>query len=145
MTFSLIPLTTQQGPLYLRELVLNHASETDTGRVYSVRYPKVNFVGMMTYDGDTGLPAHFLIAPPSINHVSGQYLCGSGVTTFAVSETQKFGHVTFFWNGNRSGYINDKLETYFEVRNSPRTVTQMIVNSAACQGGDFNAMMLVTV
>jgi len=41
-------------------------------------------------------------------------LCCS-VTSFAISETQKFGHVTYFWNGNRSGYIDEKLEKYFEV------------------------------
>lgn len=26
------------------------------------------------------------------------------------------GHVTFFWNGNRSGYLNPKLEKFEEVR-----------------------------
>lgn len=31
------------------------------------------------------------------------------------SETQKFGHVTFFWNGNRSGKIDETLETYHEI------------------------------
>jgi hypothetical protein len=77
---------------------------------------QVLFVGMMQYDGDLLLPKNFLVPPPEINHVSGQYLVGSGVKTFAVSETQKFGHVTFFWNGNRSGYFDSKLETYLEVR-----------------------------
>lgn len=31
------------------------------------------------------------------------------------SETVKFGHVTFFWNGNRSGYFNPEMEEYVEV------------------------------
>ena len=31
------------------------------------------------------------------------------------SETVKFGHVTFFWNGNRSGYFNEGLEEYVEI------------------------------
>jgi hypothetical protein len=75
---------------------------------------------MMQYDGDLLLPKNFLVPPPEINHVSGQYLVGSGVSTFAVSETQKFGHVTFFWNGNRSGYFNSSLETYLEVRAASR-------------------------
>jgi 2,3-bisphosphoglycerate-independent phosphoglycerate mutase len=44
-----------------------------------------------------------------------QYLCAAGVRSFAVSETQKFGHVTYFWNGNRSGYIDPTLETYVEI------------------------------
>jgi 2,3-bisphosphoglycerate-independent phosphoglycerate mutase len=31
------------------------------------------------------------------------------------SETVKFGHVTFFWNGNRSGYFDETKEEYVEV------------------------------
>lgn len=81
------------------------------------RYPKnLRFVGMMQYDGDLQLPKNYLVPPPEIQNVSGQYLAANGVSTFACSETQKFGHVTFFWNGNRSGYIDAKLETYLEVR-----------------------------
>lgn len=76
----------------------------------------MRFSGIMQYDGDLHLPTNFIVPPPVINHVSGQYLCGSGKRTFAISETQKFGHVTFFWNGNRSGFFNDELETFLEAR-----------------------------
>lgn len=31
------------------------------------------------------------------------------------SETVKFGHVTFFWNGNRSGCFNSEKEEYVEI------------------------------
>uniref|UniRef100_A0A7R9VFU8 phosphoglycerate mutase (2,3-diphosphoglycerate-independent) n=1 Tax=Chlamydomonas euryale TaxID=1486919 RepID=A0A7R9VFU8_9CHLO len=80
------------------------------------RYPKdLKFVGMMQYDGDLRLPANFLVPPPEILNVSGEYLAKNGISTFACSETQKFGHVTFFWNGNRSGYFDSNLETYLEV------------------------------
>lgn len=79
----------------------------------------LKFVGMMQYDGDLLLPANFLVPPPEIHKTSGEYLVHNGISTFACSETQKFGHVTFFWNGNRSGYFDSKLETYLEVR-SPR-------------------------
>jgi 2,3-bisphosphoglycerate-independent phosphoglycerate mutase len=79
------------------------------------RWPKTLFVGMMQYDGDLRLPARFLVPPPAIDHVSGQYLAGAGVRTFACSETQKFGHVTFFWNGNRSGFFDEDLETFVEI------------------------------
>lgn len=37
------------------------------------------------------------------------------VNFFVNSETVKFGHVTFFWNGNRSGYFNADLEEYVEI------------------------------
>ncbi len=53
--------------------------------------------------------------PPAIDRVISEYLCAEKVKTFAVSETQKFGHVTYFWNGNRSGYINESLEKYVEI------------------------------
>ncbi len=75
------------------------------------RVPRTKFVGMMQYDGDLHLPAHYLIPPPAIGKTSGEWLSKNGLRTFACSETQKFGHVTFFWNGNRSGYFDDKLET----------------------------------
>jgi len=79
------------------------------------RYPKVVFAGMMQYDGDLKLPSRFLVQPPVINRTVSEYLCAAGIKSFAISETQKFGHVTYFWNGNRSGYIDEKLETYIEI------------------------------
>jgi len=39
----------------------------------------------------------------------------TSVNFFVNSETVKFGHVTFFWNGNRSGYFNADLEEYVEI------------------------------
>jgi hypothetical protein len=47
------------------------------------------------------------------------------------SETQKFGHVTFFWNGNRSGYFDEKLETYVEVRGRGRECAELALAELA--------------
>ncbi len=80
-----------------------------------VRTPQICFSGMMTYDGDTNLPPRILVRPPTIDRTMGQYLCATGVKQLACSETQKFGHVTYFWNGNRSGYIDERCEKYVEV------------------------------
>jgi 2,3-bisphosphoglycerate-independent phosphoglycerate mutase len=80
-----------------------------------VRRPDVFYAGMMEYDGDAKIPKHFLVEPPAIDRTIGQYLCAEGVTSFAISETQKYGHVTYFWNGNNSGYIDPALETYVEI------------------------------
>lgn len=77
--------------------------------------PTVCFAGMLQYDGDALVPKRYLVAPPAIDRTMSEYLCAEGVRSFAVSETQKFGHVTYFWNGNRSGYIDESLETYIEV------------------------------
>ena len=79
------------------------------------RVPNVVYAGMMEYDGDLHVPKRFLTSPPSIDRVQGEYLCAMGVRTLAVSETQKYGHVTYFYNGNRSGKIDEKLEDYIEV------------------------------
>ena len=78
-------------------------------------HPDVYFAGMLQYDGDALIPKRYLVEPPTIDHTISEYLCAAGVRSFAVSETQKFGHVTYFWNGNRSGYIDRSLETYVEV------------------------------
>jgi 2,3-bisphosphoglycerate-independent phosphoglycerate mutase len=50
-----------------------------------------------------------------IDRTISQLLANSGVSQYAMSETQKFGHVTYFWNGNRSGKFNDRTETYEEI------------------------------
>ncbi len=77
--------------------------------------PDVLFAGMMQYDGDLHLPKRYLVAPPNIDRTMGEYLARNEVTQFACSETQKFGHVTYFWNGNRSGAFDPNLETYVEI------------------------------
>jgi 2,3-bisphosphoglycerate-independent phosphoglycerate mutase len=87
-----------------------------------VRVPKVKFAGLMLYDGDLSIPRVFLVPPPHISHTSSEYLAKSGATVFACSETQKFGHVTYFWNGNRSGKFDERLETYLEIPSDPTSV-----------------------
>ncbi len=77
--------------------------------------PKVFYAGMMQYDGDLQLPARFLVAPPAIDRTMGEFLAASSVRTFACAETQKFGHVTFFFNGNRSAAFDAELETWHQV------------------------------
>jgi 2,3-bisphosphoglycerate-independent phosphoglycerate mutase len=85
-------------------------SEFDRGPL-----PDILYAGMMEYDGDTHIPPNYLVQPPAIERTISEYLCAEKIKTFAVSETQKYGHVTYFWNGNRSGYINESLEMYSEI------------------------------
>ena len=80
-----------------------------------VRVPKVLFAGMLEYDGDLHIPKNYLVSPPEITNTMGEYFADTGIPVLAISETQKYGHVTYFWNGNRSGKFNDELETYIEV------------------------------
>lgn len=77
--------------------------------------PNVKFAGMMQYDGDLMIPKKYLVSPPGIDRTMGEYLVHSGVRQMAISETQKFGHVTYFFNGNRSGKFDEAVEDYVEV------------------------------
>lgn len=90
-------------------------SEKDFAEFDRGPLPDIFYAGMMEYDGDAHIPPNFLVEPPAIDRVISEYLCAEGVKTFAVSETQKFGHVTYFWNGNRSGYIDESCEKYVEI------------------------------
>lgn len=78
-------------------------------------YTGVRFAGMLEYDGDLKIPTHYLVQPPVIRDTLTEVLCRHGIREYALSETQKFGHVTYFWNGNRSGKVDESLETYEEI------------------------------
>ena len=78
-------------------------------------YTGVDFAGMLEYDGDLKIPTHYLVQPPVIKNTLTELLCAHNLREYAVSETQKYGHVTYFWNGNRSGKVSEELETYEEI------------------------------
>lgn len=88
------------------------------------RKPEVFYAGMMQYDGDAKIPDNYLVEPPAIDNTLGEFFCGTGLRSYAISETQKYGHVTYFWNGNKSGYIDDTLETYVEIASDKVTFDQ---------------------
>ena len=99
-----------------RMVEITQAFESDSFSAFDRgKRPKVFYAGMMQYDGDAMIPRHFLVEPPQIDSTLGEVMCAHGIRQFACSETQKYGHVTYFWNGNRSGYFNEKLETYVEI------------------------------
>lgn len=78
-------------------------------------YQGVKFAGMLEYDGDLKIPQNYLVQPPVITNTLTEVLCAAGIHEYALSETQKYGHVTYFWNGNRSGKVCPELEDYEEI------------------------------
>ncbi len=99
-----------------RALEISRAFDSETLPEFDrKRRPKVEYAGMMEYDGDLHIPNQFLVNPPSIDRTMAEYLCASGVKQFSISETQKFGHVTYFFNGNKSGKFDEGLEEYVEI------------------------------
>ncbi|MBR3671552.1 MAG: 2,3-bisphosphoglycerate-independent phosphoglycerate mutase [Spirochaetia bacterium] len=102
-----------------RALEMTRAFETPEGGDLPfdrLRVPKVEYAGMMEYDGDLHIPHQFLVSPPAIDRTMGEYLTASGVHLMAISETQKYGHVTYFFNGNKLGKFDEKLEDYIEIK-----------------------------
>ena len=117
------------------------------------RGPRLNvmYAGMMQYDGDALIPQKYLVNPPGIDRTMGEYLARAGVKQLAISETQKFGHVTYFFNGNRSGKFNDSLEEYVEIPSDiipyeerpwmkAAEITDRVIE--AVQGGEYKFIRL---
>ena len=121
--------------------------EPDFSRFERVRSPQVTYAGMLQYDGDLQLPKRFLVTPPAIRDTSGEWFSKAGLSQFACSETQKFGHVTYFWNGNRSSKFEG--ETWQEVPSDvvpfeqrPWMKSAEIADAmiAALQGGQYQLL-----
>ena len=109
-------------------------------------YTGVAFAGMLQYDGDLNIPKRYLVQPPVIQNTLTEVLCRAGIREYALSETQKFGHVTYFWNGNRSDKVDPELEVYEEIPSDiipfeqapamkSREITEKMVQAMA--GGQF--------
>ena len=100
-----------------RSIEISKAFESgaDFDKFDRVRVPSVLYAGMLEYDGDLHIPSRYLVSPPEITNTMGEYLASTGLSQLAISETQKYGHVTYFWNGNKSGKFDEALETYIEV------------------------------
>lgn len=111
--------------------------------------PNVFYAGMMEYDGDTHVPNHFLVNPPEIDRTLSEYLCATGIKSLAISETQKYGHVTYFFNGNRTGKFDETLETYIKIPSDIVPFEQRpwmqcaIITDRVCQAIDNNEFQFI--
>jgi 2,3-bisphosphoglycerate-independent phosphoglycerate mutase len=100
-----------------RAIELSQAFEhgSDFDKFDRERVPDVYFAGMALYDGDTNTPASYLVGPESVDTTVSEIIASAGIAQWAGAETQKFGHITYFWNGNRSNKFDQELETYVEI------------------------------
>ena len=89
--------------------------EDDFDKFDRGRRPDVEYAGMMEYDGDLKIPKQYLVSPPSIDRTMSEFLVQEKVRMLAISETQKYGHVTYFFNGNKLGKFDETLEDYVEI------------------------------
>jgi 2,3-bisphosphoglycerate-independent phosphoglycerate mutase len=133
-----------------RSLEITKAFEADELKEFD-RGPKpdVLYAGMMQYDGDLGAPERYLVTPPAIDRTMSEYLSNAGIKQLAISETQKFGHMTYFFNGNNSGKF--PTETWKEIpsdvcpfEEAPRMKADEITDAVvqAIESGDYQFIRL---
>ena len=76
----------------------------------------VYFVGMTEYNSDTHVPEHRLVQPAKVLGTLNKFLEARGISQLAVSETVKFGHITYYFNGcsyeKASGEDFVEIESY---------------------------------
>ncbi|MBR2753739.1 2,3-bisphosphoglycerate-independent phosphoglycerate mutase [Candidatus Saccharibacteria bacterium] len=98
----------------------------------------VFFVGMTEYNSDTHVPEHRLVEPVQIKETLNRFLEEKNVSQLAVSETVKFGHITYYFNGNSyekaSGEEHIEIDSYiepFETRPWMRTaeITDTVISN----------------
>jgi len=75
--------------------------------------PDVLFAGMMVYDEDRNLPALQIMEATRVNNPFGKRILDLGIRQFRLAETQKFPHVTFFFNGGQREPLDQAMEDYF--------------------------------
>ena len=84
--------------------------------------PDVYFAGMTEYDEDKHIPEHVLVGSPEIKYPLTKHLAAAGIKQYAISETVKFGHVTYYFNGNTNdvpaGEDEEEVSSYLEPFNT---------------------------
>ena len=76
------------------------------------RCPEVLFAGMTQYDQDNQIPPDYLVGTPVVEEPFGKRILELGLKQFRLSETQKFAHVTFFYNGGYREPLDPLQEIY---------------------------------
>ncbi len=86
--------------------------EADFSGFEREKVPSITFAGMMVYDEDRDMPELQVMGPTKVDYPLGRYLVDQQVKQFRLAETQKYPHVTFFFNGGYRQPLDASLEDY---------------------------------
>ena len=91
--------------------------------------PKVNYYGLMLYDEKLGIPKKFFIGPPKIETTIVDYMNENNISQFAISETHKIGHLTYFWCGNRDLKVSSEnfIDGEYEINISKSSLNETYI------------------
>ncbi len=111
------------------------------------KFPAAEFVMLTQYAAD--IPLNCAYPPESLNNTYGEWLSKSGKTQLRISETEKYAHVTFFFNGGienefegeeRQLVASPKVATYdLQPEMSSEELTDKLV--AAIRSGKYDAII----
>jgi 2,3-bisphosphoglycerate-independent phosphoglycerate mutase len=111
------------------------------------KFPKIDFVMLTQYAADIPLLCAF--PPASLENTYGEWLSKAGKTQLRISETEKYAHVTFFFNGgienefegeDRQIVASPKVATYdLQPEMSSHELTDDLV--AAIKSGKYDAII----
>ena len=80
----------------------------------------IYFAGMTEYNSDTHVPAHTLLKPFNITDTLSDLLDAHHLSSYAISETVKYGHITYYFDGNH--YLNNSdTRLYEEIKSDENT------------------------
>ena len=110
-------------------------------------FPSVNFVMLTQYAAD--IPLNTAYPPASLTNTYGEWLAKHDKTQLRISETEKYAHVTFFFNGgvedefsgeDRQIVASPKVATYdLQPEMSSAELTDKLV--AAIKSGKYDAII----
>jgi 2,3-bisphosphoglycerate-independent phosphoglycerate mutase len=110
-------------------------------------WPQTNFVTLTEYDATFKVPVAF--APEPLTHIFGEYISELGLRQLRIAETEKYAHVTFFFNGgvetpypgeDRVLVPSPKVATYDlqPEMSAPELTTQLV---AAIKSGTYDVII----
>ena len=79
---------------------------------------KIFYAGLTEYDLDRHIPNRVLIPPIQIQDTLSEFLSKNQKSQLAISETVKFGHITYYFNGNRQN--PNPNENFIEIQSDAR-------------------------
>ena len=78
-----------------------------------VQRPDIYFASMMIYDEDHNVPENRILGNAHVENPFGKRILELGLDQFRLAETQKYAHVTFFFNGGYREPLDPNKETYY--------------------------------
>lgn len=150
---SIIPVTINDGDTVIfmnfradraREITRAFVDKDFDGFIRE-RWPKVEFVTLTEYDSTFNVPVAF--EPQRLDNILGEYLSQLGLHQLRIAETEKYAHVTFFFNGGiEKPYPNEdrilipspRVATYdLKPEMSARELTKQLIEKIESQQYDL--------